>query len=119
MEGHHEATLVNGRTLAVIADTVEIADTRKTRRRGLLGRSVMAPFSALVIVPCFAIHTAFMRFAIDVVFTDRQGRVVRIVRRLPPWRLALSRRAHSAIELAAGSLDGQDLAIGDLVMLTT
>jgi uncharacterized membrane protein (UPF0127 family) len=110
-------TLVNARTLGVIADHVEIADTRRTRRRGLLGRTGLAPFSALVLEPCFAIHTAFMRFPIDAIFTARDGRVLRVVRDLPPWRIAAAPGAHAVIELAAGALGEETVAVGDLVMM--
>lgn len=106
--------LINERTRRVVAARVEVADTRKTRRRGLLGRTAMAPSSALMIVPCFAIHTAFMQFAIDAIFTARDGRVVRVVRNLPPWRLAAAVGAHAVIELPAGSVE--DVAVGDHVV---
>jgi uncharacterized membrane protein (UPF0127 family) len=70
-----------------------------------------------VLAPCFAIHTAFMRFAIDVMFVDREGRVRRIVRHMPPWRAAASRHAYGTIELAAGALDLLDVVVGDRVYL--
>ena len=48
--------------------------TRRDRRKGLLGRSGLEPASALIIAPCFSIHTMFMRFDIDAVFVDEDGR---------------------------------------------
>ena len=54
-----------------------------------------------------------MFFAIDVIFVDRAGRVVRIVRELRPWRIAGSSRAYATIELAAGALDSRDVAVAD------
>jgi uncharacterized protein len=107
--------LVNARTSGVIADSVEIADTRAARRRGLLGRDSLDPSAALVLSPCFSIHTAFMRFPIDALFIDRRGIVVRIVRNLPPWRIATAWRAHAVIELAAGALERSDVEVGDQV----
>jgi hypothetical protein len=91
-----------------------MAQTRADRKRGLLGRSGLADGAALVIVPCCAIHTFGMHFAIDVVFVDAHGRVKKIVRDLPPWRMAAAGSARAVIELAAGSLlpDGV-LSIGD------
>jgi uncharacterized membrane protein (UPF0127 family) len=65
----------------------------------------------MMLAPCAAVHTAFMRFAIDVVFIDRDGHAVKIVRNLPPWRIAAARRAHAVVELAAGSL--RDVSVGD------
>ena len=83
-------TLTNARSRQVIATDVEVAVTRAARRKGLLSRPSLSPTSALVLAPCFAVHTAFMRFAIDVIFVDRTGRVRQIVRRLRPWRIAVS-----------------------------
>ena len=110
-------TLVSERTQRVIAADVEVARTRRARRRGLLGRAGLDQSSALVLEPCAAIHTAFMRFAIDVVFMSRDGRAVRIVHRLQPWRIAVSTRAHSVIELPAGALDRHGITIGDRLSL--
>jgi uncharacterized membrane protein (UPF0127 family) len=105
--------LVNERTRTVVARDVEVADTRRTRRKGLLGRDRLSPSSALVITRCWAIHTAFMRFDIDVIFVTREGHVVRVVRDLPPWRMAITPRADRVIEMAAGSLGETDVAVGD------
>jgi uncharacterized membrane protein (UPF0127 family) len=110
--------LMNDRTGRPCASAVEIAGTSEARRRGLLGRDALAPSAALVIAPCAAVHTWFMRFAIDVVFVDRGGRVVKIVRRLRPWRMAASFRAYAVVELAAGGAEGPDgVAVGDRLYL--
>jgi hypothetical protein len=110
--------LVNARSEETIARDVELAVTRAERRRGLLGRDRLDLSAALVISPCWSIHTAFMRFSIDVVFVDRTGRAVRIVRELPPWRIAVAPRAHAVIELPAGCLTTHDIQIGDELRLT-
>jgi len=111
--------LINQRTGAPIANTVERANTRATRRRGLLGRDGLAPSHALMLEPCGAVHTAFMRFPIDVIFVDRQGYAVKIVRNLPAWRIAVAPKARTVIEMAAGSLDHVDLSLGDRLFLST
>ena len=111
--------LVNGRTGAVVAADVEMALTRNARRKGLLGRSGLAPLSALVLAPCAAVHTMFMRFAIDVIFVDRTGRALRVVCNLPPWRAAMKVFAHAVIELPAGTLAGGQVAVGDSLYLAS
>ena len=116
-EGRPGLALVNRQTAQTISSSVEVAATRRTRRRGLLGRDGMDPSEALILSPCFAIHTAFMRFAIDVIFVDARGRVLKIVHELGPWRLAIAPRAHAVIELAAGSLNARELKVGDSVEL--
>ena len=65
--------LVNQRTDEALADRIELAVTRNDRRKGLLGREVFETSSALIIAPCFSIHTMFMRFDIDAVFVDDDG----------------------------------------------
>jgi uncharacterized membrane protein (UPF0127 family) len=107
--------LINARTNTPVASVVELAVTRTERRRGLLGRDALEVAAAIMLAPCMAVHTAFMRFAIDVVFVDRDGVVRKIVRGLKPWRIAASSRAHVAVELAAGV--ERDVVPGDRLYL--
>jgi len=109
--------LVCDRTSGALATAVEVASTRQERRRGLLGREGLDPGAALILQPCAAIHTAFMRFPIDAVFLRRDGRVVRVVRNLRPWRIAVSVTAHAVVELAAGVLDRHPIEVGDRLYL--
>ena len=80
------------------------AETPFARMRGLLGRSGLAAGSALLLAPCNAIHTLGMRFAIDVRFYDRRGRLVREVLGVQPgrWWVWGTWRAACALESAAG-----------------
>ena len=110
-------TLINQRTDEALADRVEIAVTRRDRRKGLLGRSGLEPASALIIAPCFSIHTMFMRFAIDVVFVADDGRVVKVVRDMTPWRIAVDPTEHAVVELPAGSLRDRRVNVGDRLYL--
>jgi uncharacterized protein len=85
--------------------TAEVADTAPSRMVGLLGRDSLAPGHGLILEPCKLIHTFMMRFAIDVVFFDRKGRVTRAVRAVRPSRFAWGGlRARSTLELPAGTL---------------
>ena len=59
-----------------------------------------------MLAPCAAIHTRLHALSIDVVFLDRNGRALRVVHRLKPWRIAVSVKAHTVVELAAGALSG-------------
>lgn len=112
-------SLCNARTGHAIAGTVEFALTRQARRRGLLGRHAIDASAALILSPCKAIHTAFMRFPIDVVFLDGQWRVLRIVFEMPPWRAAIAAGAAAVIELPSGSLRTRDVAVGDGLFLAS
>lgn len=56
----------------------------------------------------------FMRFAIDAVFLDRAGRVVRIVPDLRPWVLSTAARgADEVVELPAGTIVATGTQAGD------
>ncbi len=58
----------------------------------------------------------FMRFHIDVLFLDREGRVVRAIPRLKPWRATrIYLAAQSVLELWPGALDERPTSVGDVV----
>ena len=108
---------MNDRTRSAVALEVDMAVTRSARRRGLLGRDSIGPTEGLLLSPCKAVHTVGMRFPIDVVFIDGDGRAVRVVPALAPWRIAMSARAKAVIELAAGTAKASDIQVGDLLYL--
>jgi uncharacterized membrane protein (UPF0127 family) len=76
------------------------------RLLGLMGRkNFPADRDALVFEDCNAIHCCFMRMAIDVIFVDSSGHVVKCCHSLKPWRLAFGgAKACTVIELPAGTL---------------
>jgi uncharacterized membrane protein (UPF0127 family) len=105
--------------LTPLATAVEAAVDSTSRRRGLLGRDSLAPGSALVIAPSNGVHTFFMRFAIDVVFAARDGRVVKVVQAVQPWRATIAWSAFAVIELAAGEARRAGLVVGDRLIVTS
>ena len=102
-----------------IAASCELADGMLTRMWGLLGRKGLGPGEGMLISRTGSVHTFFMRFAIDVVFVDKARTIVKIVPNLRPWRIAMARRAKSALELPAGTAatlglePGMVLAVGE------
>ena len=99
----------------VVCAKCEIAETFWTKFRGLMGRSCLPADEGMLFRPAGSIHMFFMRFPIDVVFCDRDLRVVKVVRGLKPWRTAAARRAKVTIELAkdaaAGLEPGDELTL--------
>ena len=110
-------SLVNQRTDQALAQHVEVAVTRSARRKGLLGRDGLGASCALILAPCAAIHTMFMRFDIDAVFVDDDGRAVKVVQGMGPWRIAVQPFAHAVVELPAGSLRDRPVDVGDRLYL--
>lgn len=109
----HRWSLVVERTGEPLAVHVETAFDSKARNRGLLGRDGLPPGTALVIAPSNSIHTFFMRFPIDVVYTDRDGLVLKLRRHVKPWRLSGCARAFAVIEMATGAIERVALERGD------
>jgi hypothetical protein len=105
--------LRDSRSGVILADRIELAADSSSRRRGLLGRDRLDTGHALVIVPCGAVHTFFMRFPIDVLFVRRDGRVVKCAHDVRPWRLAGTFTAQLVIELPAGILRQSNTGPGD------
>jgi uncharacterized protein len=79
-----------------------VARSAAARRRGLAGAQAPPPGVALQLVPCRSVHTAGMRFALDLVWLDRDGHVVRVDRAVSPWRMRTCLRARSVVETRAG-----------------
>jgi uncharacterized membrane protein (UPF0127 family) len=93
--------------------TLRIADRFTSRLRGLMLAPPLAPNEGLLLTRCGSIHSAFMRQAIDVVYLDRSGTVMRCVEKLEPWRASMGWRAAQVLELAAGSIARYTVAVGD------
>ena len=102
----------------VVCDACLLADTVPTRMRGLMGRRALEPGSGLLLRPAPSVHTFFMRFAIDVIFAAKDGTVVGLRKALAPWRIAVAPRAFCVIELAAGSIERESIAVGDRLVVT-
>ena len=74
------------KTLRIGDVEAEVAETMFARMRGLIGRETLAPGKGMLIPKCNCIHTFFMRFPIDAMFLDKNGRTVKVVRNVRPWR---------------------------------
>ena len=91
----------------ILAERPLAARSFLSRLLGLMGRKVFPPsFDALVFENCNSIHCFFMRMEIDVIFVDRDFKVVKCFHRLKPWRLGFGGlKSTSCIELPAGTLE--------------
>jgi uncharacterized membrane protein (UPF0127 family) len=94
-------SLPGGLTLLVAAD-------RRSRRRGLGRLDVLPAGHALLLEPCRSVHTLGMRFALDLLWLDGDGDVVRHDEAVAPRRLRTCLRARAVVEAAAG--DGERFA---------
>ena len=93
--------------------SLEVADSRRARSRGLLGRSGVE--GALLLRPCRSVHSLGMRFSIDVAFCDGDLEVLRVVT-LPRHRLTRPVwRSRVVIEAEAGAFARWGLRPGDVL----
>jgi len=108
--------IINKTKNNLLADNVSFADTSFKRIKGLLGRGQLNRGEALIIRPCNSIHTFFMRFAIDVLFVDRNNRIVKAMPNLKPFCITgVYFTADKVIELPAGIIQSTDTQFGDIL----
>ena len=98
---------------ATVCANLTVADRAPARMKGLLGRRELTVDEGLLLRPAGSVHTAFMRFPIDVVFLDKEEVVVGIEPSLPPWKTAGRRGAKAVVELAAGECERRGVQVGD------
>lgn len=101
---------------------LRVARSFWARFRGLMLAPPLPAGDAFLIRRCASVHCLFMRYAIDVVYVDDDGRVLQCVPNLRPWRMSVANRRakitkkHSqthTVELAAGSIDQYLITQGD------
>ena len=101
--------MCGGKVLA----SADIANTAKSRRHGLIGQTSID--SALVISPCKWIHSIGMKCAIDVLYLDNEGLVVK-TEHLKPMRVAAPvGRSKTIVEMPSGSIERFGVRVGDLI----
>jgi hypothetical protein len=91
---------------------VRIADSFFSRLCGLMGTAELPQNRGLLLVNCNSIHMCFMRYAIDVVYTNKEGEICKVVEHLRPWRISACFKAKDTLEIADGAARGYGLVVG-------
>ena len=103
-------------TRRVLATNIHVAGTFWERLRGLVGRDGVDEGEAMLFERARQVHTFGMRVPLDVVFCDRDWRVVHVVQHMSPNRVTrFVPAAHFVVELAAGASAG--LGEGDRLLV--
>ncbi len=93
-----------------------LANTFWSRLRGLLGAVPLQKEEGLILVGEKSIHTFFMSFAIDVVYVDKNYRVIRADANMIPYRVGpLVTQAVYVLELPVGTIAATATQVGDLL----
>lgn len=106
--------IVNTTRNMTVADRADKAATFLARGRGLMFSPPLPDSGGLVIEPCNSIHMFFMRFPLDVIFTDKAGCVLFMYKGIKPWRMGrIVKGAGRAIELPEGTIERSNTQTGD------
>ena len=90
-----------------------IADSFFTRLAGLMFRKPLPVATGLLLAPCNSVHMCFMRFAIDVVYLDKEFNIIKVVKNLRPWiGISMCGRAWATLELNAGVAEQFGIEVG-------
>ena len=104
----------NATTGRVLAWRVRRADTWIDRTVGFLPRTSIAPEEGLWFERCHAVHTIGMRTALDLVFLDKENRVVKVEPNVTPHKLVVTaKNAHTVAEFGPGFAAANPLRVGD------
>src|SRR5256885_13673930 len=87
---------------------VFVARSWRARLLGLAGLAALPPGAALLLPACRSVHTFGMRFALDLVWVDARGAVVRVDRDVAPCSGRSCAAARAAVAVLAG--EGEELA---------
>ncbi len=102
----------------VLADKASRAGSFLARGRGLMMSPPLPEGGGLVIDPCNSIHMFFMRYPLDIIFLDREGKVVFLYKGIKPWRVGrIVRGARMAVELPEGVIGRTGTRVGDVLSL--
>ena len=97
-----------------LAEHCRVAASLRDRTVGLLATPTLPTGEGLLIERTQSIHMFFMRYPIDVVFVDRQAKVIRTVTGLRPWRVIWwARGARDCLELPVGAVEASGTVRGD------
>ena len=98
---------------------VMLADSFFTRLAGLMFRRKLPPATGLLLVPCNSVHMCFMRFAIDVIYIDKEYKIIKVVKSLRPWvGLSMCSQAWATLEMAAGEAARCGCEVGKRIALS-
>lgn len=106
-------SIVNTHSNFLIAKKAIVADGFFDRLMGLMFKTEMKDFDGLLILGSNSIHTCFMRFNIDVLFLNKENKVIKIFENMKPWSFTwIYLKAIKVLELPGGTINHQ-VKVGD------
>ena len=124
MPNNHDHRLVyvyNKTRETFVATEAAVADSYVRRLVGLLGKTKKwaQRGRGLWIVPSSGVHTIGMMFPIDLIFLNKEKRVVHVEEYVRPFRISkVSLKAVSVLELPPHTIYSTGTQIGDKIEIT-
>lgn len=101
-----------------IAVNIKVADTFFKRLKGLMLKKNFFDGDGLILYPCKQIHTFGMRINIDVIYIDKDMKVVDIEKSVKKNKFGKRRpKSYYVVELPEGTLVKYEVKIGDTVII--
>lgn len=89
----------------IVCENIKVASSFDERLLGLMFKKSLVGYGGLLIKPCNSIHTFFMKMSIDVIFLDKNLKVVKVIKDMKPWRLSkIYFKSNQVLEMKAGDL---------------
>lgn len=105
--------IINKTKGIALVEKAVVAKTFFQRAAGLMFRDSLGPDEAMIFYKAPSIHMFFMFFPIDVVFLDKDMRVIKIHAALRPWQMTSCLKSAVTIELPVHTANNTNLAVGD------
>ena len=101
----------------LLFDSVKTADNFFIRAFGLIFRKEPKTGEGLLFYKCNSIQTFWMRFAVDVIFLDKNNKISALFAGLAPFRITpFIQAADKALELRKDSIKNSELELGDMLL---
>ncbi len=102
----------------LLFDSVKTADNFFIKAFGLIFRKEPKPGEGLLFYKCDSVQTFWMRFAVDVIFLDKNNKILALFTGLGPFRITpFIKGADKVLELRKGSIKNSGLEIDDRLLL--
>ena len=89
----------------VLCHKMMVASNILDRMKGLMFSAELPDCDGFLISPCNSIHTFFMRYPLDIIFLDKNFKVIKVLYGLNPWRMSwIYFRSYQVLEMKAGTL---------------
>lgn len=97
---------------------IEIANSFIERLVGLLLHKTLDEKNGLLLKNCKQVHTFFMKFPIDVIFIDKNNKIIHFESDMNKNRISkFIKNASKILELKAGTVNKYNIKINDSIMI--